>query len=103
MRSPLTIHMTEDRGREETALSALLEENERLKRELSSAKEESERLQKDMISLYYQHRSTQMNLQLLSNELLMQSQSHTPSLATCLIAVARSFIICPFTFLTISS
>ena len=81
MRSPLTIHMTEDRGREETALSALLEENERLKRELSSAKEESERLQKDVISLYYQQRSTQMRLQLLSNELLMQSQSHTPSLA----------------------
>ena len=73
--------MTEDRGREEAALSALLEENERLKQELSSAKEESERLQKDVISLYYQHRSTQMNLQLLSNELLMQSQSHTPSLA----------------------
>ena len=81
LRNPLTIHMTEDRGREEAALSALLEENERLKQELSSAKEESERLQKDVISLYYQHRSTQMNLQLLSNELLMQSQSHTPSLA----------------------
>ena len=72
--------MGEEGEQEEAALCTLLDENESLKRELASEKEKLERLRKEMTNLYYQHRSTQTSLQLLSNELLMQSQSKTPSL-----------------------